>query len=442
MIKQLYLNNRFFWFFAIVITLLALSYAWENLFLIGATLAGTGLFIMVIELFLLFNTKKVMTAERRLPKVMSMGDKNVVDILIENHSSLPYKITIIDELPFQFQKRDFEINDRLKAGEERLYTYTLQPKERGEYHFGKVNVFLSSPLGFAERRVQIGEEQMCPVFPSIIQMKKFELQSFKSTLTDRNGMKKIRRLGHSYEFEQIKNYVRGDDFRSVNWKATGRAGNLMVNQYEDERSQQVYCIIDKSRVMKMPFNELTLMDYAINTSLVVSNIVLQKHDKAGLMTFSKLMGHTVKAERKSSQLNNILQVLYREQIQVGDANFELLYRAVRKFVTGRSLLFLFTNFESTYAMERVLPVLRKISKMHLLVVVFFENTEVTAFAEKPATDIKEIYDKTIAEKYISDKEQMVHILRKYGIQAILTRPDELSLNSVNKYLELKSRGMI
>ena len=99
----------------------------------------------------------------------------------------------------------------------------------------------------------------------------------------------MRRIGHSYEFEQIKNYVRGDDYRSINWKATSRRGHLMVNQYEDERAQQVYNIIDKSRSMKMPFNGMSLLDYAINTSLVISNVALQKHDRAGLMTFSDKM---------------------------------------------------------------------------------------------------------------------------------------------------------
>ena len=81
-------------------------------------------------------------------------------------------------------------------------------------------------------------------------------------------IKKIRRLGNNNEFEQIKNYVQGDDYRSINWKATSRRGELMVNQYQDERSQQVYCLIDKSRSMRMPFKGMTLLDWAPKAALL------------------------------------------------------------------------------------------------------------------------------------------------------------------------------
>ncbi|MEZ5054237.1 MAG: DUF58 domain-containing protein [Chitinophagales bacterium] len=97
----------------------------------------------------------------------------------------------------------------------------------------------------------------------------------------------MRKIGHSYEFEQIKNYTSGDDIRSINWKATGRRNQLMINQYGDEKSQQIYSILDKSRAMNMPFNGLSLLDYAINTTLVISNTALHKDDKAGLLTFNE-----------------------------------------------------------------------------------------------------------------------------------------------------------
>ena len=128
-------------------------------------------------------------------------------------------------------------------------------------------------------------------------MKRFELKSFHK-LSDKKGIKKMRRIGHSYEFEQIKNYVRGDDYRSINWKATSRRAQLMVNQFQDERAQQVYSMIDKSHAMKMPFNELSLMDYAINTSLVIPNVALQKHDRAGLLTFSDKIGSVHQSRTK------------------------------------------------------------------------------------------------------------------------------------------------
>lgn len=216
----------------------------------------------------------------------------------------------------------------------------------------------------------------------------------------------------------------------------------MVNQYEDEKSQQVYCVIDKSRVMHMPFGGLSLFDYAVNASLVISNIALGKQDKAGLITFDSSTKSVIKAERSKTQLKKILEALYNEREDLVEASYENLYMTVKHHVSGRSLLFLYTNFESTYALQRALPYLKKLNKHHLLVVVFFENTEITAVTSGIATDLEDIYKQITAEQYVLAKVQMVQQLRQIGISSILTAPEHLTVTSINKYLELKSRGMI
>jgi uncharacterized protein (DUF58 family) len=272
-------------------------------------------------------------------------------------------------------------------------------------------------------------------------MKKYELKTFARTATE-YGVKKVRRIGHSYEFEHIKQYQRGDDYRSVNWKATGRRAQLMVNQYEDEKSQQVYCIIDKSRVMHMPFHGLSLFDYAVNASLVISNIVLGKQDKAGLITFADKPKALLKADRNRTQLKKILESLYNEREGSVEASYESLYMAVRKLVSSRSLLFLYTNFESSYALQRVLPQLRRMNEQHVLVVVFFENTEISTDASAEVKTLEDIYMQITAENYTLSKVQIAQQLKQYGIFSILTRPENLTVNTINKYLELKSRGLI
>ena len=399
---------------------------------IGATLA---------DILLLFNKKTRLEGQRHLPKLLSLGDNNRIQVDISNYSNLRLNLTLIDEIPFQFQKRDFEMRLILRGGETRRTEYDLRPTERGEYIFGFINLFAETLLGLVQRRFQLKADSQVPVYPSVLQMKQFELKAFRQ-IAHESGIKKIRRLGHSYEFEQIKNYVAGDDFRSLNWKASSRRGTIMVNQYEDERSQQVYCVIDKSRVMRMPFDGLTLIDHAINTSLVMSNIILRKKDKAGLLTFSDKLGATLQADNSPNQLNRILHELYREKEGKGEASYELLYYAVRKLIKNRSLLLLFTNFESMFALERVLPTLRLVNNVHLLVIVFFVNTEIEDFTKKDAETTEEIYHQTIAKKYVNEKIQMMQKLRQHGIQTILTRPEDLSINTINKYLELKSRGFI
>ena len=439
--RNLYLTNRFFGLSGCVALFFVLAYIVPMCFPVALTFFVLAFVLTLVDILFLFQKSISLSADRKLPKLLSLGDSNRILLEIKNTAPRPLSLVIIDELPVQFQERDFSIHLELQGRAEKSVSYELTPVIRGEYEFGVVNIFASTYISLVQRRFRSGEPMQVPVYPSVLQMKQYEMLAFHR-LTSQEGLRKIRRIGHSYEFDQIKNYVQGDDYRSINWKATGRFNKLMVNQYDDERSQQVYCLIDKSRTMKMPFNGLSLMDYAINTSLAISNVVLKKYDKAGLITFSDKIGTTIKADRKGNQLNKILHALYKEKERPNEANYELLYHIARKLINGRSLVLLYTNFESMYALDRVLPLLRRINKFHLLIVIFFENTEVQEFVKKEVKTVQGIYTNTIAQKFLAEKRAMAQKLNQHGIQVILTRPEDLSMNTINKYLELKSRGMI
>jgi uncharacterized protein (DUF58 family) len=216
----------------------------------------------------------------------------------------------------------------------------------------------------------------------------------------------------------------------------------MVNQFQDEKSQEVYCLIDMGRSMKMPFNGMSLLDYAINATLVIANTANQKQDKAGLITFSKEIQATVPANSQRPHILKIMQVLYNQSTNFQEPNFELLYGTVKRKIRQRSLLLLFTNFESLDSMKRQLPYLQGLARNHLLVVVFFSNSEIPKLLKGNSKNIEDIYIKTIGEKFIYDKKQIVHELEKNGIHAVLTKPEHLTINTLNKYLELKARGLI
>jgi uncharacterized protein (DUF58 family) len=289
------------------------------------------------------------------------------------------------------------------------------------------------------RRKIIEAEKKVKVLPSFKDLRKFELQAYSNRLSEA-GNRKIRKLGHSLEFEQIKEYVTGDDIRSINWKATGRrGGQLMINKYADEKSQQVYCIIDNGRVMKMPFEGLTLLDYAINATLILARVALIKQDKAGLVMFSDQISNFLPADHKTMQLSAILDTLYNQQTRFLETDYEKLHAMIRTRITQRSLIILFTNFESVSALQRQLPYIRSIARDHLLLVVFFENTELLQLTESKVNNIEDLYIKTIAEKFTYEKRLIVKELQQHGISTILTTPALLTVNAVNKYLEIKAR---
>jgi uncharacterized protein (DUF58 family) len=410
-------------------------FSWAAIFLIAF------LILVMADYFMLFLLASPPRANRVVAQRLSNGDRNPVELNIRNRNRFGIDVLIIDELPFQVQERHFKLRQYFLPGQQHILHYTITPDQRGEYHFGDVILFIRSFMGFVERRFTIPAEKVVSVYPSFLQMRNYQLMSHTAT-NNESGNQRKRKIGQSMEFEQIKDYVTGDDIRTINWKATARRGGIMVNNYVDEKSQQVYCLIDKGRLMKMPFSGLSLLDYAINATLALSNVCLRKQDKIGLMTFSNHLSTMIPAERKPVQREHILQALYKEETAFLESDYEMLYMQVRKKIKQRSLLILFTNFESLSGLKRQMNYLRSIARHHLLLVVFFENTEMHKLTKEDAGTIEDIYIKTIADKFIFEKKLVVKELQKYGITTILSSPENLTINSINKYLELKARQAI
>ena len=393
---------------------------------------------VLVDSFLIFGKRKALRAERITADRWSNGDENKVILHFQNNYSFHISIKIIDELPPQFQERNWYRKTRLEPNSEQQIGYLVKPLTRGEYSYGNINVFAKGPLQLAKRKFIFSAAQTVKVYPSYIQMRRYHLLAVSNRLQEA-GVKRVRKLGHSMEFEQIKEYVRGDDYRTINWKATARKKDLMVNNYTDERSQQIYCLINKGRTMKMPFEGMTLLDYAINASLVLSNAALVRQDKAGMISFAENLDAFLQADKKSTQMNLVLETLYRQKTRFLEADFEKLYSVIRNRITHRSLLVLFTNFESMDSLQREMSSLKLIAQYHLLLVVFFENTELKQLTESRAETMEDIYIKTIAEKFAFEKRLMVKELRKNGILSILTSPQNLTIDTINKYLELKNK---
>ncbi|TPD73580.1 DUF58 domain-containing protein [Flavobacterium microcysteis] len=441
LLKKLYINNFFFYALLGVAFLYCVAFIFPALYNAAGYVLLMLLAFLVLDILILFSAKNGIEGTRIAPEKLSNGDENPIGINIKNYYTFPIGVKIIDEIPEQFQIRNFEIKRKIKASSQDDIQYYLRPTSRGEYVFGNLNVYAMTPLRLVSRRFTFNKNQMIPTYPSYIQLRKYDLMAFSNNLFQ-YGVKKIRRIGHTMEFEQIKEYVQGDDIRTLNWKATAKKNALMVNQFQDERSQSIYMAIDKGRVMKMPFNGLSLLDYAINATLVLSNVILKKQDKAGMFTFSKKVENRVAAERRSSQMHQILESLYNIKTDFFESDYSRLYVDIKKNINHRSLIILYTNFETLDSLHRQLPYLKAIAKSHLLVVVFFQNTELNDIINSKAITVQEVYDKVIAEKFAFEKRLIVNELKKYGIHSVLTQPENLTLDTINKYLEIKARGIL
>ena len=435
----MFLPARFYYATIVVIVVLASGQLWSPLFNVGAALLVLLALLLVVDIALLW-TRRGITASRHCSSRFSNGDENPVSLQVENNYPFAVKLNIIDEIPHIFQRRDVNFSLRLKARENGTVDYTLRPTKRGVYGFGHIRAFASSPIGLVQRRFTCDEPTDVAVYPSYLMLNQYEFLAISNNLTEM-GIKRIRRVGNNTEFEQIKSYVQGDDYRHINWKASARTHNLMVNVYTDERSQQIINVIDKGRIMQQAFAGMTILDYAINASLVLSYVALHRDDKSGVITFADKFSDFVKPDRGPAQMNDILECLYHQTTDFAESDYSTLVVNTNHLVGRRSLLILYTNFFDYNGMLRQLPYLRQLNSRHRLLVVFFIDEERRDFINQQPHSIREYYEHSIAAKIDHEQTLIINTLRQFGINSLLTSPQNLSVNVINRYLEMKSRGI-
>lgn len=436
----MYLSRRFYIILILIILLLGSGYLYTPCFLLGQLALFILFLLLSVEAYMLYRNRGIQ-AYRQCASRFSNGDENVVNIRVESSYPYPVSAEVIDEIPFVFQRRNINFQIKMQAHEGKTISYYLRPTRRGVYGFGRIRVFVSGRIGLLIRRYTCGEALDVKVYPSYLMLHRYELLAMSDNLTEL-GIKRIRRVGHHTEFEQIKEYVKGDDYRTINWKASARRHELMVNVYQDERSQQIYSVIDKGRIMQQAFRGMTLLDYAINASLVLSYVTMRKEDKAGLVTFNEHFDTFVPASKQPGQMQTLLENLYTQQTTFGETDFSSLYVHLNKHVNKRSFLVLYTNFSGLGSMNRQLTYLKQLNQRHRLLVVFFEDADLKEYIATPAQDTEGYYRHVIAEKFAFEKRLIVSALKQHGIYSLLTTPENLSISVINKYLEMKSRQLL
>lgn len=436
----MFLTRRFYIVIITIIGIIAAGYWLSPLFVVGKVLLALFLLILLTEIVMLY-WRRGIQARRSCSDRFSNGDDNVVRVHIDNAFPYKVKVEVIDEIPFVFQRRDICFKATVDAKDSTTIEYKLKPKERGVYGFGNIRTFATVGLGMVSRRFTTKAKRDVKVYPSYLMLRQYELLAMSNNLQEL-GIKKIRRVGHNTDFEQIKEYVQGDDYRTINWKASARRHALMVNVYQDERSQNIYNVIDRGRVMQQAFDGMTLFDYAINASLVLSYVAIRKDDKAGLITFDERFETFIPASKQSGQMETLMDSLYAQKTSFGETDYFSLCVHVDKHINRRSLLVLYTNFSDMVSMRRQMSYLQQLARKHVVLVVFFLDKEQQEFIDTPAVDVEDYYRHVIAEKFSYEKRLIVSTLRQNGIYSLLTTPDQLSVNIINKYLELKARQII
>jgi uncharacterized protein (DUF58 family) len=315
------------------------------------------------------------------------------------------------------------------------------PAARGAYRFGDVGVRSFGPAGLATRTFDVPLRQEVRVYPDITAVHTYSLLARRGTLHE-IGVRAARFAGAGTEFESLRDYESGDDYRDVDWKATARRGKPVVRHFQAERSQNIVLAVDAGRLMTAQVGELSKLDRAINAALLLAYLAVQAGDNVGLLVFGRDV-HTYLPPRKGHrQFLAVLEALYAVEGRVEEPDYAGALRYLATRLSRRSLVVLFTELAGTEPSRRLLSVLNGLATRHLPLVVTQRNAEVEAIAAAEPDGALDAFSSAIAADLLHDKAAAVRLLRARGSLVLDVVPEELSVAAVNRFLEIKARGRL
>ncbi len=401
------------------------------------------LILIILLLWDYFKTPaaKTIEASRECEEKFSLGAENTVVIKIRNNSDYALPVTIKDEIPLFFNIKKEELSVNVPAHQEACASYVVVPLKRGQFRFGNVYVKYTGLLGLCSKLCKISLEHDYKVYPNIKDLRRFTLSAIRKAQL-LQGEKKIRTYGSGTEFESLREYTEGDDYRKINWPATARSDKLIINSYEPQRNQQIFVMVDSSRVMNSEINYIKKLDYAVNSAFLLADFAIRKGDNAGLLVFDSEVKRFVKPGKGMAHFQLIAENLYNIEENLVSADFEGALLYLGRNHKRRSLLCIFTELFNQEEAMQLVKALKSAARNHLPLVITIKDTRIEETADKDIKDSEDIFLKSAAIQLVSERKKIRQILVSNGIACMDIPPDKLSIEVLNRYITMKSMMQI
>lgn len=379
---------------------------------------------------------------RHCDERLSLGAANEVCLEIQNPVRRMLRVTVKDEPPAGFGPvQGKAAHLRLTGSTSFTYCYKVVPPARGDYEFGDVNLRIYGFLGLGMRQVRIPLKQSVRVFPNLLGLRDYDLLVRKGRLIEA-GIKPARIYGRGTEFETIREYVIGDDYRTVNWTATARRSRPMVNQYETDRSQNILLVVDAGRMMTVSVDRLTKMDHAVNAALMLGYAAMLHDDRVGLLAFADEVVTYVPPGKGKGQLGRIVQALYNLKPVMVEPDFGRALRFLAANNRKRSLVCLFTDVIDEEASGELLRAVTALKPVHLPVCISIADPEISATIRRPIGNSEDVYTKAAACEVQDDRHRLARTMQRRGVAVVDCAPRELTAATTRKYLEIKAQSRL
>jgi len=400
---------------------------------------------LAVDFFMTPNGK-VFNVRRGAEDKLFFKAVNTVEFQVRNNYSLPLELTLKDELPdFHFEliqpKDQKSRNDNMRkivpAKGESFFSYDVRPTKRGAFLFSGIHLKIRGRFGLCQKYARQPLPIDFKVYPNLKDLSKYRLLLTKSMALE-NGKRIINIQGCGQEFESLREYIGGDDFRKINWMVSARERKYIVNLYEAERNQPVFIMLDTSRPMSYLLKGYKKLDYAINAALILSDIVNLRGDNSGLAVFGAKLDSFIKPGKGPSHRNDLMETLYH----VRDTNKTSGYYSVfKEFIMRqkrKAMVFIFTDFETEVELTDFAAQIKMLKGRHIPIVALMKNDSVIRMSKNTGKDAKDIYEKSVALEYLSNRQKLIRLLNMNGIICIESDSEDFAIDSVNHYLKIKA----
>jgi uncharacterized protein (DUF58 family) len=390
---------------------------------------------------------------------LSLGARNPVVLRLVNTSGRRVQFQVRDAVPQLLLAEGESADGETMPGSDTVVRYTVYPVHRGDYRFGPISARYRGPLGLVWRQQQTSPPDEVKVYPNLLAVRRYESLLHRGMLHE-IGLRRSRRRGTGTEFERLREYTPDDEYRRINWTATARRHQPIATDYTVERAQNIMLLIDTGRLMaiQVPYpgemehpddvgprevaRALTRLDHAVNAALLLAFVSQETGDRVGLLAFSDTVSRFVRAAAGRRQFLALTEVLYDLEPQPTESDYAEALAYLRVHNPRRSLAVIFTDIAHEAAASSLLRHVGSLARRHLPLIVTMRDPAIEAVAMQSPSDSAAVYQRAVARDMLERRDVTLSRLRAAGALTLDVSADSLSPSLINRYLEIKARGVL
>ncbi len=423
---------------ALLLALAAPLFLWDA----GAgLLADLGLLLLFAVDALAVPGKDRLRVERKSPRRLALGATGEVAVALDSTWHRPVHVVVTDDLPEEILVREGGdvLPQAVPARGRRVVRYRVRADRRGDAELGDLHLRVRGPLGLAWRQRRVPRRDPVRVQPGVMEVRRYRLLGLRNRLREA-GFRPVRLRGEGGSFESLREYVPGDDPRTIDWKATARRARHMVRQYEAERRQNVLIAVDAGRLMTQRLGGRERLDYALSAALLLADVAALHDDLVGLFVFSDRVEQYLPPSKV--HLPRLADALGDVHARMVEPNYPAAFTYLAKQLRRRSLLVIFTDIIDARASSALVAHLGRAAARHLPITVAIRNPDLEATAGLHAADEAAAYRRAAAEELLQARGAALAAMQRGGVLVADTRPQDAVPAVVNRYLDVKRRGLL